>query len=255
MSGQSRLIKWKWPLIISFIRIPLLLIAAALTYLLFMITDMPYTFPLLPGIATLYFTIVNLICFLILYYVLQQEGSSIGELLDFKKERLGKDILLGFVYIFILYFPFMLGVMGTMWLIFGHEFFLHFEQVFSPSGTDIELPYALAWISAIVSATLFPLLNAPIEELFYRGYAQKHLAALTKKWVAILLPTIGFSIQHIMLAGTMTGAIVYAVAFFCWGLGAAIIYEKRGRLLPLIIAHFLTNFMFGVIPLVFMFFF
>ncbi|GAA0362244.1 CPBP family intramembrane glutamic endopeptidase [Bacillus horti] len=247
--------KWKWPLILSFIRIPLLLVGAAITYLLFILTDTAYTIPLLPGISTLYFTVINLICFYILYRVLKQEGSSIAQLIDFKGARLGKDILLGFLWIMVLYFPFVLAVMGTMWVMFEAEMFLHFEAVFAPGGYDIEMPYALMIVSAIVSATLFPLLNAPIEELLYRGYAQKRLAAVTKKWVAILIPTIGFSIQHIMLAGTLTGAIVYAVAFFFWGLGAAIIYEWHGRLLPIIIAHFMTNFLFGSIPLIFLLFF
>ncbi|PWA11211.1 hypothetical protein DCC39_09565 [Pueribacillus theae] len=52
-----------------------------------------------------------------------------------------------------------------------------------------------------------------------------------------------------------SGAIIYAVPFFFWGLGAGIIYHKQRRLMPLIVAHYFTNLIFGIFPLLFLFVF
>ena len=51
-------------------------------------------------------------------------------------------------------------------------------------------------------------------------------------------------------APTAAGMVVFACAFVAWGLGAGIIYHRRGRLMPVIVAHFFTNLMFSVFPLI-----
>src|SRR5690606_41594577 len=47
------------------------------------------------------------------------------------------------------------------------------------------------------------------------------------------------------------GMLVYGVAFLAWGLGAGLIYLRRRRLMPLVMAHLYTNAMFSVLPLVY----
>ncbi|MTI47643.1 MAG: CPBP family intramembrane metalloprotease [Firmicutes bacterium] len=92
-----------------------------------------------------------------------------------------------------------------------------------------------------------------MEELMYRGYAQnKFISKYKKVWIGILIPSIGFALQHIVLAVSLQGALVYGVAFFFWGIVSGIIYLKQKRLLPLIICHFIVNLAFGILPLVFM---
>jgi membrane protease YdiL (CAAX protease family) len=52
-----------------------------------------------------------------------------------------------------------------------------------------------------------------------------------------------------VFAVTLSSALAYATGFFLWGLGAGFMFQRQGRLFPLIIAHFISNLSFGVIPL------
>src|SRR5690606_20622045 len=129
-------------------------------------------------------------------------------------------------------------------------FIHHFAEIFAG---DLEAfpfrPQWLLWLAAVVSL-LFPFLNAPIEEFMYRGYAQTmFIQRYGKAWIGILIPSIGFAIQHTMLAASWQGVLVYAAAFFVWGIGSGWIYYKQKRLFPLIICHFIVNIAFGVLPI------
>jgi membrane protease YdiL (CAAX protease family) len=142
--------------------------------------------------------------------------------------------------------------MGTMFIMYGTDFINHFQAVFAG---DIEnftylLPSWFMWVTALVSLA-FPFFNAPIEELMYRGYAQPLFIWKYKKvWLGILIPSIGFALQHMMLAASFQGAIVYAVAFLVWGIGSGIIFHKQKRLFPLIVGHFFVNIAFSIIPII-----
>lgn len=129
---------------------------------------------------------------------------------------------------------------------------MRFATVFAPdvAATPEFAPW-FTWVAALAVGVVFPLTNAPIEELFYRGYAQSRLQRSTGSGsVAVLVPTLGFSLQHLGLAPTVAAIPVFLVAFFVWGLGAALIRRWHGRLVPLVVAHLLTNAAFGIVPLV-----
>ena len=112
---------------------------------------------------------------------------------------------------------------------------------------------SLYLVVTLVSATVFPLMNPIVEELNYRGYSQWQLeSAFGSPRRAIVISAIGFGLQHIAFAMTVHSAIAYAVAFFLWGFGAGIIVHKQRRLLPVIVAHFISNLFFGLAPLFFM---
>lgn len=99
---------------------------------------------------------------------------------------------------------------------------------------------------------VFPILNAPVEELQYRGYAQSRLiAASGSVWFGIGITAIGFGLLHMAFGFTLSYALMLSVGFFIWGLGAGIIAYRQQRLSPLIIAHFVSNLSFGIIPLFF----
>jgi len=100
----------------------------------------------------------------------------------------------------------------------------------------------MAVVLALVVVLTFAPLNAPTEELVYRGYAQGGIRrALGSRSLAVVIPAIGFGLQHIFFAATAPAMLVFAVAFFVWGVGSGIIYLKQGRLMPLIICHFIVN--------------
>src|SRR5690606_25666305 len=100
-------------------------------FLLLKLFGLEFIFPFLPDLSTVYFTVVNVICFFLLHQMLKNEGSSIKKIIDFRSERLGKDILFGFLWLFILYIPFVITVMGTMFIMYGTDFINHFQTVFA----------------------------------------------------------------------------------------------------------------------------
>lgn len=61
-----------------------------------------------------------------------------------------------------------------------------------------------------------------------------------------------FGLQHILLEASIQGAIVYAVAFFLWGIVSGFIFYKQKRLMPLIICHFIVNLSFSVLLIILM---
>lgn len=240
--------------IISFIRIPLLIVTLFFVFILLKIFGFEPNFFFLPDLSVIYFTVVNLICYVLLYRILKKEGRSIKNLLDFHPNRIGKDILYGLFWLFILYIPFVIAVIGTMFIMYGTEFIHHFQTVFAGNVENYSFtrPRWLIWFAACISL-IFPFLNAPIEELMYRGYAQRKFIIKYKRvWISIIIPSIGFALQHVMLAASIQGAIVYAVAFFVWGLGSGFIYLKQKRLFPLIICHFIVNIAFSILPIIFL---
>ncbi len=237
---------------ISFVRFPLLVFIMLLIFLIYEILGLAYHFPFLPELSTVYYTIVNIISIIILTKLLKQEGTSISALLNdrFKKT----DILYGFLWLFILYIPFVLSIFFVLFIIYGIDFIDHFTSVFLPESDILQYfrPNWLLWFSAVTSL-IFPFLNAPLEELMYKSYAQNRLM---KKgtFTAILIPSIGFALQHILLATTILGALVYFIAFLNWGIISGFIYYKQQRIFPLIIGHFIINLLFGLLPVLFMIF-
>jgi membrane protease YdiL (CAAX protease family) len=240
---------------VAFIRLPLLALGALGTLGLIALTGQPVGFPPAPDLASLYFIVVNAICLLLLRAIVRREGRRLRDLLGFDPARLLKDMDWGLLWVAVLYLPFVAAVLGAMALLYGGDLFANFERVFAPAaGSVVAFPRGITLALALATAIVFPLLNAPTEELYYRGYAQPALTAATGRgWVGVLVPTLGFSLQHLLLAPTVPGMLVYAVAFFVWGLGAALIYARQRRLMPLIVAHFCTNFFFSLAPLVIFF--
>lgn len=240
--------------LVSFIRFPLLIGTLLFLFLLLKIAGLPFRFPFLPEFSNVYFTVINVICFILLHRLLKKEGRSIKELIGFRLVLLGKDILFGVLWLFSLYIPFILTIMCIMFVMFGPELFENFSTVFAGNEDlyTFARPAWLMWFIACISL-IFPFLNAPIEELMYRGYAQPSFIRHSKKvWLGILIPSVGFALQHVILAVSLQGAVIYGAAFFVWGIGSGIIFHKQKRLFPLIICHFFVNLAFAVLPILFL---
>ncbi len=237
----------KSPLLLSFIRLPLLCLLA---YALLALLRGPLVFPPPVDFSALYFIAGNVVCFFILQGIVRREGGSLGGLLGFSRERLGRDVLWGLLWALVLYLPFVAVLLGMILLLFGGGALARMADVFTPTVVALPaLSFEASLFLAVVTAILFPLTNAPMEELCYRGYAQVEITAATgRAWVGLLIPAVGFSLQHVLLAPTAAAMAPFAAAFFAWGLGAGLIYHRQRRLMPLVVAHFLTNLVAAVVP-------
>lgn len=200
-------------------------------------------FPPDPMIATLGLLPVNVGTLLLLRRVVRARGSSLRELIGHEPGTWGRETAWGLLWVMVLFVPFVLAIMGTMWLIHGADMFVAFETVFYDPDAVPTVPAALSMVLGAVAFVTFAPLNAPAEELLYRGYAQSHLSRVWPTAVAIVVCSVAFGVQHAFFAPTPSAVAVYVAAFTAWGLGSALIVRWQRRLMPIVVAHLFVNVM------------
>ena len=247
-SPEAHSAGWKWPVLMAFVRLPMVMVGSGIAVLAYRIAG--ETVGIAAGLAwsTLTLTVVNGICLGLLVWRGHVEGFSLLEAIDFRPQRLVKDLIFGVVWSVVLGVMMLIGVFCVVMALHSSEGFAAFETSFTGTADfSLQLP---VWL-AVWSAVVFPVLNAPIEELQYRGYSQAGLiAAFGRPRLGIIVTAVGFGLQHAVFAVTLTAALAYVTGFFLWGLGAGLIAYRQQRLAPLIVAHYLSNLSFGVIPLI-----
>ncbi|MBI9115608.1 CPBP family intramembrane glutamic endopeptidase [Sanguibacter suaedae] len=200
------------------------------------------SFPPTPMLASLSLLPVNVVCLVLTSRLLRAEGRTLRSLFA-PHGGWAREIGWGFLWIAVLYVPFVLAVLGTMAVLHGGDTFTAFETVFyDPDAASVASPgWALAL--GIVAVLTFVPLNAPAEEAVYRGYAQTHLGAAWPTALAVGVCSLVFGLQHAFFAPTADAMVVYVVAFTVWGIGSGLIVLRQGRLLPVTISHVVVNLM------------
>ncbi len=238
---------WHWPLLMAFIRLPFILAGSGIAILAYRFSGVQAGLAAGLGWSTLTLTIVNLLNLGLLLWRRNVEGFDLKNMIGFQWHLLVRDLVMGVGWSLLLGGLMLGGVFAVVFLLHGTGGFADLETVFVG---DADFSFSLPSWLALVSAVAFPLLNPVVEELHYRGYTQPRLIASTHSFTTgLVITAIGFGLQHVVFAVTISSALAYASGFFLWGLGAGIIYHYQGRLVPLIIAHFISNLSFGLIPL------
>ena len=198
-------------------------------------------YPPAPLFAAVAMLPVNVICVVWVRRLLRAEGRSLQDLIRFSWRRLGVDILCGLLWVVLLSVPFALTVVGVMWLLHGEAMLGAFETVFFDPDSVLTLPPGVLAALAVIAVLTFAPLNAPAEELVYRGYGQQGLARRMPLAAAIVISAVLYGVQHAFYAPTADAVLVYVCAFFVWGVGSGVIAHRQGRLMPIIIAHGLVD--------------
>ena len=230
-----------WGIGLPLLRVLLVALACTLAWLIVGAAVGWSAFPPPPLVAAVAMLPANLVCLALVVRRVRATGSSMGALIGFRRGRLGRDILWGLLWLAVLYLPFVATIMLVMRALHGDAMFTAFETVFFDPEAVPPLSPWVATVFAVVAVVTFPPLNAPTEELLYRGSAQNDLARRMPVALAILVSAAFFGLQHVWYAPTPDAVLVYACAFFVWGIGSGIIAWWQRRLLPLIIAHGLVN--------------
>ncbi len=234
----------RWAIALPVLRVVLVAAASALTWLIVSAFESGIAFPPPPMLAVVAMIAVNLICLWQVSRLLHRQGRTIREVLGFAPRRIGRDLLWGLLWVIVLYLPFTGAIMLVTWLQHGSELFEQMETVFfDPASIPTLNPTAWAVIG-IVGALTFAPLNAPVEELVYRGFAQGTLARRWPRVLAVIVPSLVFAVQHIWYAPTPDAVAAFMAAFFVWGAGSGLIYLRQRRLMPLVFAHGLVNLFF-----------
>lgn len=186
---------------------------------------------------TVYGTVVDLLCLLLIIYALKKEGKNISSLMDFSKDKLINDLRSGLI-IFFLIFP-LIGLLysfGTGYLIFNERTL----NLFLGQLAERTLPNWAFYYSIII----WWIIWSTTEELTYQAYS---LPRLMKKYGQVkVLFFIGFfwALQHsfLPLIFDLRYMLWRLVTFFPLVICLMISYMKTGRITPVIIAHALMDF-------------
>lgn len=203
------------------------------------------SFQAAPLLGTLALFPANLLSLWWARRLLRSEGERLRDQFRPRTSRL-HDVGWGLLWLVVLYVPFVVTIMGVMWLLYGSELFSAFETLFVPEGLMPTVTPGAAVTLGLLTVVTFAPVNAPAEELVYRGYGQSRLTRAWPSPLAILTCSLVFGLQHVFFAPTRAAMIVYAAAFTVWGVGSALIVRRQGRLLPITVSHFLVNFLLSL---------
>lgn len=237
---------WGVVLLASFMRLGLLTITQVALFVAFRWAGSGHPWGAALSYANFYTSIpVDLVTLLVLAWLLRREGRHLGDLIGFERRRLGKDLLIGLGVFILLYVVFTAGSLLGALAAYG-------PAAFSSRGSGHLAGYApplwVFWWSTIV----LPLGVGFAEELTYRGYLLPRLAGLTGATsLGVLLSSLAFGLQHVALPliGVQV-AISRVIPTFLAGLVLALLYVRLKRLAPLIVGHWLLDFLaLGLLPL------
>nr|BBH86229.1 hypothetical protein KTC_09800 [Thermosporothrix sp. COM3] len=242
-----------WPLLMNFIRLPLVLIGILLAYLIFsaLHSKQAFSMAMLSSNVTITFT-ADLVCVLLLRWLTHREGLRLRDLFGIERNKLLRDILLGLLLFVLLFVCLYIANTIAALLVYGPTAFSTPQS--ATSGYDASTLPIVTGIF-LFSTFISPLTIGIAEELTYRAYAFPRLIALTGRlWPALLLSALGFGVQHIAFA--LTGwqdALARFLGMFLMAPVFCLLYLKMKRLLPLVIGHWLVDAVgLGLFPLLFL---
>ena len=223
------------PLLMLFARPAFILLAQGLTYLLFLLEDVPNAAVVLRNWWPVYGTLVDIGCLALLFWLTRQEGIRLFDLIGFDVKKLKTEIPLG-LGLFVIIFPVTIfgGGMLAQLIAYGKLNPVFPEYTFMRTLPLLALLYARILWWPIWSAT---------EEMTYNGYALPRLIAMTKsRWLSVAMVAFFFSLQHsfLMLAGFQFGFYMF-LTFIPLSIAMLLAYLRIRRLLPLIVAHWLMD--------------
>lgn len=166
----------------------------------------------------------NLVCLALLIHFYRQEGKRFWDVFRVERQSIKKDLL------FLLGFLVVAGPLGYFPNIISARVLFGDPQV----ALDLLVRPLPAW-AAIISFSLFPLLQGLVEIPTYMLYALPRLEAQgLRPWIAIALASFFLSAQHMFAPLWPDGRfIIYRfVMFLPFAVFIALIMRARPRLMP-----------------------
>jgi uncharacterized protein len=216
----------------AFVRPALFLVVQGLMILLFMAFKCKSPALSVTSWWTVYGTLVDIGCLVILYFLLRREKMRIIDLLSFDKSKIKSDLLIG-LGIVVVVFPltiFIGSVIGSL-SVYGSL------QPDLPPGNPMTRMLPI-W-AAIYSKAIWWIISASTEEFIYQGYALPRLQVFFgRKGPAVLWVGFAWALQHSFLPFINLKYALFAfLLFFPLTIALQLIYLKVKRLFPLIIGH------------------
>ena len=230
-------ITWAGPLTLLVGRSVLVIFAQAVFAFIFMLRHHPSPWRAAAPWWTVYCTIADIGCLLLMAYFTRAEGIRLPDLIGKVRLRRGRDILEGLGYFAFIFPFFVIGGMIATRLLYG------------PAGPNLPSGFMMErhlpmW-AAIYSLSLWWMIWSPTEEMTYNAYAFPRLEVLFgRSWFAILVVGFCWSLQHAFLQ-TLFDWKYLLWRGFCFVPGVVVyllVYRRTRHLPPLILAHWMMDF-------------
>lgn len=211
-------------------------VAQAIFALVFSVKGNPIPWRAAAPYWTVYGTLVDIGCLLLLRRFARTEGTTIRELIGPIHWRHARDLFLGLGY-FLLVFPlFLAGGILCGWLLYGT-----FRA--DPVPGILSARVLPTW-AILYSCSFWWMIWSPTEEITYQGYVLPRIEALSgRRWVAVSLVAFWWALQHSFLPfiPDWRSSLWRFLAFVPGVFGIILIYLRTRRLAPLILAHWMMD--------------
>jgi CAAX protease family protein len=189
---QSSRIGWAGPLAMTTARTALIVFVQVVVATLFRIRGDPAPWRAQAPWWTVYATLVDVGCLLLLWRQTKHEGIRFIDLFGIERSRIGREALWGLLYLVALYPVLAGGTKIASWLVYGTTQLV--PAMLAPGLlSDRRLPH---W-AVVYSLSVFWLVWSPTEEVIYQAYCAARLKVLTgSTWVAITLVGFWWAFQH-----------------------------------------------------------
>lgn len=188
---------------------------------------------------TVYGSLIDIGCLALLWWFARREGVSLKDILGFQRRHLGRDIWLGLALVppsLIVIFG---GVALSGLLVYGESAGPQFSTPLPPLATTYSL---LIW----------PALWALTEQTVYNGYVFPRLRLLAGTTLAVIVVAAVWAAQHAFMPLIFDSE--HMLHRFLGSLPNSFfmiyVFMRLGRLLPLIIAHWLMDAATVLVPLI-----
>jgi hypothetical protein len=190
---QAGRIGWAGPLVLTTARTGLILLVQAVVATAFLVHGDPSPWRAQAPWWTVYATLVDIGCLLLLSRQARREGIRLVDLFGIERSQLRREILWGLLY-FVVLFPIVAGFGSKFasWLVYGTTQLT--PHMLAPGFlSERQLPH---W-AVIYSLSVFWLVWSPTEEVIYQAYCAARLQVLTgSAWVTVTLVGFWWAFQH-----------------------------------------------------------
>jgi hypothetical protein len=190
---QSDRIAWAGPLAMATARTALILLVQAGVATAFLIRGDPSPWRAQAPWWTVYATLVDIGCLLLLWRQANREGIRLFDLFGIDRSGLGREVLWGLLY-FVALFPIVAGFGSRLasWLVYGTTQLT--PAMLAPGLlSERHLPH---W-AVVYSLSAFWLVWSPTEEAIYQAYCAARLRALTgSTWATVTWVGFWWAFQH-----------------------------------------------------------
>jgi membrane protease YdiL (CAAX protease family) len=186
-----------------------------------------------------YGTLIDVGCLVLLARLARKEGIRLFDLINFQRQLLGRDLLLGIG----------VGISIVILTIVGSIIFTPLIYGATPAPTPFSFGTLPLW-GALYALLVWPIIWGIAEELTYQGYALTRLQVLSgRTWLAVIIVGFGWALQHSALP--LMPDWRWAVYRFATNILIMIIIifylrTRPRRLFPFIFGHWLAN-CFGIL--------